>query len=767
MEAKWLSRAWIHWRLLSVILAFPFSGVALASPTSETTKTPDELWRTTLKHATAGDFTKAAETVDQIQGGGRLVEQVRTWLNEHEAKQVARRELNQFDFEKYVGYSKARIERKEYREALGWALSALDCAANREEFLASPWIQGLTNDALAAAEELKQQGDWKTVWQLYTQLALLFELEPRFQKLERQAATHLRLNTMFKEESNWKERIEHVRWSDAEDALKFLNEYYVAPADFKSVAEGGLEQMLLLAESKSAQEAMEGLRDEDDRRDFVARVKEHIEQVHEVPDLDWRECVQHFRRILDINKQTVKLSEELVVSELMRGGFEPLDEFTTIIWPSESDEFDKHTRGDFVGVGISIIKNRTNEIEVVTPLEDTPAYRAGIQAGDIISHVDDKSLKGFSINKVVDTITGPKDSHVTLTIVRDGKELKFPLQRAKVKIRSVKGLHRDSHDEERWEHWLDKERGIGYVRVTNFQRNTVEDVDNLVSELAAKGLKGLVVDVRDDPGGLLDTAWQLSSRFLRRGDTVVSTRGRIRSEDQVFQAQGDGAYPHVPLVVLVNERSASASEIVSGAVRDNGRGLVVGERTFGKFSVQNLIPLGRGGAKLKITTARYHLPKGASLHREPTSTTWGVEPDIPIPLVFKEKENIWKGWRDANLLGPAKAAAEAANSKEKAGVESDDDEAPLNPASESEMSEDAEGKAKAADGKEAEKGDDNEAKAEEAKLPQLEQPDENNRPKGDPQLDVAVLVLRMLLVGEASPTLATAELKSPDAPAQP
>jgi carboxyl-terminal processing protease len=223
----------------------------------------------------------------------------------------------------------------------------------------------------------------------------------------------------------------------------------------------------------------------------------------------------------------------------------------------------------------------------------------------------------------------------------------------------------------------------------------------------------------------------------------------------------------VPLVVLVNERSASASEIVSGAVRDNGRGLVIGERTFGKFSVQNLIPLGRGGAKLKITTARYHLPKGASLHREPTSTTWGVEPDIPIPLVFKEKENIWKGWRDANLLGPAKAAADAAKSKDKTAAESDDEDAPLNPASESEKPEDAEGKEKASDHKDAGKDDEGDEKAEEAKLPPLEQPDENNRPKGDPQLDVAVLVLRMLLVGEASPTLATAELKSPDTTAQP
>ena len=249
------------------------------------------------------------------------------------------------------------------------------------------------------------------------------------------------------------------------------------------MCESGLEQLLLLAESDSAQKEFKGLGNEDDRRDFEDRIRERIARVRNAPRVSRRECAAHFdRAIRKINKDTVKLPEELLVSEVMRGALEPLDDYTTLIWPSSADQFDKHTRGDFIGVGISIFKNReTDEIEVVTPLEDSPAYRAGIQAGDVITHVNDKPLKGFSINRVVKTITGPIGTSVTLTIRRGEDVLDFPLERDKIEIVSVKGLHRRPDDPERWEHWLDRENGIAYIRLTNFQRNTPEALLNLRS----------------------------------------------------------------------------------------------------------------------------------------------------------------------------------------------------------------------------------------------------------------------------------------------
>ena len=717
----------------------------------------EQLWRRTINFAIDGDFDAATETIKKVHIGGQLTEQVRTWLKDYEAKQTARRELDRADYEKYVGYAKVRIDRKEYRLALTWALAALDCAENRETFLQSDWLQDLVNDSLIAADELRQKRKWRDAWRFYAHLSALFEHEPRYQKLEREALTHLRLDMMFNEESHWEERIVKVRWKDAKEALEYVDRVYVELADFKKIAESGLEQLLMLAESGTAQEQIEGLGNEDDRRDFQLRIQERLDQVRAVPDLDLDDCVDHFQRVIKaINKETIRLPEELVVSELMRGAFEPLDDFTTIIWPRDSKEFDKHTRGNFVGVGISIIKNRADEVEVVSPLEDSSAYRAGIQAGDIIIKVDGESLKNTSLNKVVDTITGPKGTMVTLTIRRNDQEIDFPLKRARVKIRSVKGVRRDPVDEERWDHWVDPELGVGYIRVTNFQRNTVEDVDNVLSELAPR-LEGLILDLRSNPGGLLDSAWQLSTRFLNRGDVIVSTKGRLKSEDHIFRAPRNGPYPDVPLVVLVDDRSASASEIVSGAVRDNDRGIVIGEQTFGKFSVQNLIGLGRSGTKLKITTARYYLPNGDSLHRDPMAETWGVEPDVLVRLAAKERSKVYLMWREANLLGPPKSTAEdeptdEADDEQEAGEKKPEDEA---------KDEADTGKPSATEDADDEPSgeDDEESESEGDKLPPLKQPDPNNRPKEDPQLDAALLLLRVTLVGELYPTLATAEIK--------
>ena len=714
----------------------------------------DELWRRTINFAVDGDFDAATETIKKVHIGGHLTEQVRTWLEAYEAKQVSRKELDRADFEKYVGYAKARIERKEYRLALTWALAALDCAENRDKFLQSAWLQDLVNDALVAADGFRKKSKWRNAWRIYAHLSALFEHEPRYQKLEREALTHLRLDAMFKEDSHWEEGIERVRWKDAREALDYVDRVYVQVADFKKITESGLEQLLMLAESGTAQDEFEGLGNEDDRRDFELRIQERLDQVRAAPELNVDDCIDHFHRVIKvINKETVRLPEELVVSELVRGAFEPLDDFTTVIWPRDSKEFDKHTRGDFVGVGISIIKNRAGEVEVVSPLEDSSAYRAGVQAGDIITKVDGQSLKNISLNKVVDTITGRKGSMVTLTIRRNEKEIDFPLKRAKVKIRSVKGIRRDPVDEERWDHWLDPDLGVGYIRVTNFQRNTVEDVDNVLSELAPR-LEGLILDLRSNPGGLLDSAWQLSTRFLDRGDVIVSTKGRLKSEDHIFRAPGDGPYPDVPLVVLVDDRSASASEIVSGAVRDNNRGVVIGERTFGKFSVQNLIGLGRSGAKLKITTASYYLPNGDSLHRDPTAETWGVEPDVPVRLAAKERSKVYQMWRKANLLGPPKSPAEDEPSDDAADEQEADEEG-----LEDEATGDDPADPGAEEGSEGESSGEDDEESDKEKLPPLKQPDPNDRPEEDPQLDAALLLMRATLVGELYPTLATADMK--------
>lgn len=733
---------------------FSCAGLATAADTRQATKsTRDELWRQGVTLATEGEFQRAADTIKEIDHGGSVTGQVRAWLEEYTSSQAKRRELDRADVEKYVGYAKARIERKEYDYALRWALRAADCAEDRDAFLASDWLDALVNDALTVGDKHRAKHEWREAWDHYWRLSQLFDREPRYRKLEREVLTQLRLDTMFTEKTHWEERIEKVRWEDAETALEYIELSYVKPPDFRAIAESGLEQLLLLLDSKTARETFAGLKNEDDRKDFEVRVRQRLEQIRSAPSVDRKAAVRHFRRVVKkINPQTIRLPDTLVVSELMRGALEPLDDFTTIIWPQETKEFEKHTRGDFIGVGISIQQNRaTEEIEVVTPLEGASAYRAGIQAGDVITHVDGTKIKGMSINKVVDIITGPKDTEVTLTIRRGEQTLEFPLTRTKVKIQSVKGLRRNPLDEERWDYWLDRNNGIAYVRITNFQRNTVEDFQNVMSELGGRGVRGLVLDLRGNPGGLLDSAWRMSSLFLNRGDMIVTTKGRHPNENQEFPAPTTGAYAGLPINVLVDENSASASEILAGAVRDNHHGVVVGARTFGKFSVQNLIPLGRSNAKLKITTAKYYIPSGVSLHREPNSDVWGVEPDIPVRLVRWEKVNLYKLRRERDLLGPPKPQQK----KEEAEADAEDDDPKDEKAA-------AEGK----DGDDKEKTADADSPRED-ELPPLEQPDENTRPVADPQLDTALLLMRIKLLGAQYPTLATADIKSHTQTAKP
>ncbi|MCO6438411.1 MAG: S41 family peptidase [Phycisphaerae bacterium] len=685
-------------------------------------RSADRIWQQGVRQILQGEFDQAGSTLEKLPEQDPVTGTVVDWLEDFRKEQEERHELDEAEFNRYVDFAKVRIERGDYDEALRWAILARDVSDDREAFLKADWLHDLVDRSLEAAEAHRGKQEWQEAWLFYSYLGELFEHEPRYKKLEKEVLTHWRLDEMFTEKAHWEESIENVRWDDARRALESIALYYVVPPDFKAMAEDGLDAVLLLADSKSAQKQFERLGNERNRAEFVARINALTRGVQESPDISRRDVERSFRRVLDISRQTVELPESLVVSEMMRGAFEPLDDFTTIIWPQDADDFEKHTRGDFIGVGISIVKNRaTEEIEVVSPLEDTPAYRAGIQAGDIITHVNGDAIKGLSINKVVDTITGPEGSEVELTVRRDDEKLNFKLERARVKIQSVKGLRRHPIHEERWEHWLDEDRGIGYIRITGFQANTVEDVTNVLSELEAGDLRGLVLDLRDNPGGLLDSAFDLSSLFLKKGEKVVVVRGRDPDAVDTLRATSNGPWSDLPVLVLVNDNSASASEIVAGAIQDNEHGVVMGERTFGKFSVQNLIQLSRSNAKLKLTTAKYYLPNGRSLHREITSSEWGVEPDIHVRLTRWERVNVWKARREADRLGPPKP-----------GADDDDIGAVVSKDKEDEI----------------------------VGPPPFKEDDENDRPMADPQLDAALLVMRVRLIENENPTLAAVDVEN-------
>jgi carboxyl-terminal processing protease len=314
------------------------------------------------------------------------------------------------------------------------------------------------------------------------------------------------------------------------------------------------------------------------------------------------------------------------------GMLEALDDpYAEYIPPEDSDEFEKAMTGHFSGIGCQI-EMRDGWLTVVTPLEESPALTAGILSGDRIISIEDKSTFGLTSDQCVELLTGPPDTQVSFVVQRDGVEIPHTLTRKAITYRAVRGLRRLPGDAGHWDYFLDEARGIGYIRLAQFTPSAPDEFEAAIDAARAAAaeskhtLNALVLDLRGNPGGTLEAAHRISDAFLESG-TIVSIKGRVTS-DQTLQATPGGAAVGIPVAVLVDGGSASASEIVAGALQDHNAGVVIGTRTFGKGLVQTVIPLQRQpDAKLKFTTQKYYLPSGRLIQRQDDSATWGVDPN--------------------------------------------------------------------------------------------------------------------------------------------
>jgi carboxyl-terminal processing protease len=334
-----------------------------------------------------------------------------------------------------------------------------------------------------------------------------------------------------------------------------------------------------------------------------------------------------------------KPDEGKLVEAAINGMLSSLDPHSSYMDAKSFRDMQVQTKGEFGGLGIEVTEE-DSLIKVVTPIDDTPAAKAGILSGDIITDIDGESVQGLTLNQAVDKMRGAVNTPVTLKVARgpkkDVKEIK--IVRDVIKIQSVRS-HVEADD-------------LGYIRITQFNEQTYDGLKNAMDKFQKDGpgdkLKGYILDLRNNPGGLLDQSIEVVNAFLERGE-IVSTRGRNADETQRYNARPGGDLSHgKPLVILINGGSASASEIVSGALQDHKRGTLMGTRSFGKGSVQTIIPLGQNGA-LRLTTARYYTPSGRSIQAK------GIEPDIEIledvPDELKGKDDT-KG--EASLKGHLK-----------------------------------------------------------------------------------------------------------------
>ncbi len=339
-----------------------------------------------------------------------------------------------------------------------------------------------------------------------------------------------------------------------------------------------------------------------------------------------------FGRIKNDYVEDVEDSEML--ENAIRGMLSGLDPHSSYLDREQFTELQVGTTGEFGGLGIEV-GMEDGFVKVISPIDDTPAQRAGIEAGDLIIRLDDTPVKGLTLNDAVKIMRGKPGTILKLTVVREGAEkpLKIDIKRAIIKVQSVKNKMLES--------------GFGYVRISQFQSKTAENMVEAIDELkkeAGGSLKGLVLDLRNNPGGVLNGAVAVSDAFLKKG-LIVYTEGRVNDSKLRFNATPDDILDSSPMVVLVNQGSASASEIVSGALQDHHRAIIVGTQTFGKGSVQTILPLSNGTA-VKLTTARYYTPSGRSIQAE------GIVPDIELDQVrITAVENSFEPIKEADLSG--------------------------------------------------------------------------------------------------------------------
>ncbi|WP_462268699.1 S41 family peptidase [Desulfobacter sp.] len=335
------------------------------------------------------------------------------------------------------------------------------------------------------------------------------------------------------------------------------------------------------------------------------------------------ETYQSLKLFADVLEELEKnyvdeVKPEELIHNAIKGMVGNLDPHSSFMPPDAFENLQDDTKGEFSGIGI-VITMKDGILTVVSPIEGTPAYDAGITAGDIIIKIDDVSTKDMAMWEAVNKMRGPRYEEVKITIIREGASapLVFTIKRDMIPMTSVRSAM--------------PEPGFGYLRITNFRMNTLDDVIEHLSDLEKQGggLKGLIIDLRDNPGGLLDQAIRISDLFIDKG-TIVSIKGRIEKNNQAFKARPNFPERDYPIVTLINGGSASASEIVAGALKDNSRSLILGTPSFGKGSVQTVRPL-KDGFGLKYTIARYYTPSGHSIQAK------GIQPDIRLdPGTVKE-----------------------------------------------------------------------------------------------------------------------------------
>ncbi|MBI1368620.1 MAG: PDZ domain-containing protein [Planctomycetes bacterium] len=670
-RSKWFGR--VAWAI-SLIVAAGLNGVATYAQNTSADATGQQLAdvsKNAWDMASGGKLDDVWQQIKQLSEAAPASNPALVSLSKdidlHEAHEQTRAQRTLAEYQKKVAKLHEQVDQKKLREALISAVQAYSLVDDPKTLMDDPKVQELIKLAEAEAAEHQKNSEWLKALSLYRGLELLFENSAKYTDQIKRVGAHVAMLRLYApevlfelykkeaaenhedapepwnfDEDRWEKKLKGITLSMLTEGLALgAHRHVEQDTSYEDLIIGGIDQLKVMFDTKGLEKTFPTLADAGKVSAFVDYLDTlRISLARREGPMGRAEASNILDRLVQRNVATVDLPQAVVVHELGDGAMNRLDEFSVYIWPYQVERFERTTKGKFSGVGIQItLVDR--QLTVVTPLEDTPAFKARIKAGDQIVTIDGKSTVGMDLESAVDKITGPEDTQVTLGVKSPGDEKarEVTLTRSSIHIVTVKGWQRTPSGG--WDYYIDPALKIGYVRMTQFGPDTADELDAAVQQMVGdKGLNGLIFDLRFDPGGRLDAAVAVANRFLTKGVIVSTTQQLLTGQPWSASADPLHTYADFPVIILVNKGSASAAEIVSGCLKDHKRALIVGQRSYGKGSVQNLFRLGDDQAYLKLTTQYYRLPNGEIIHRRPGADKWGIEPDVNVKMTDEQVADV-------------------------------------------------------------------------------------------------------------------------------